>query len=97
MTLFHISPERVIASAGVGKTVVTTCRDVMRNRIIGIVVGAICGAFLGAGTGVVGAFGGASGLIVFALIGGIVGLLAVPDAVRLAAKLRHLRKKVGKK
>lgn len=69
----------------------------MRNRIIGIVVGAICGAFLGAGTGVVGEFGGVSGLIVFALIGGIVGFFAVPDAVRLTARLGRLRKKVGKK
>lgn len=69
----------------------------MRHRIIGIVVGAICGAFLGAGTGVVGAFGGVSGLNVFALIGGIVGFFGVPDAVRLTAKLGRLRKKAGKK
>ena len=75
----------------------TTCRNATQNRFIGIVVGAVCGAFLGVGTGVVGAFGGVSGLIVVALIGGIVGFFAVNNVVRLTEKPGRFWKKVGKK
>lgn len=64
----------------------STCWNAWRNRITGIVVGAICGAFLGSGKGIVCAFGDVSEVIVCTLIGGIVGLSAVPDAVRLAGK-----------
>jgi len=55
----------------------------MVARLIWAAVGALIGAFLGAGTGIVGSFGGVSGLIVFALIGGVVGLFAAPDIQRI--------------
>ena len=66
-------------------------------RITGFAIGAFVGAFLGAGTGLVGSFGGINGAIVFGFIGGIVGLFAVPDAVKITRLLGSLKKKVGKR
>lgn len=64
----------------------------MKRRIAGISIGATIGALLGAGTGIVGGFGGVSGMFVFAVIGGIIGLLAVPDARQIGSFLRSFRK-----
>lgn len=59
----------------------------MKKRISFTLAGAFFGAFFGAGTGIVGAFGGISGLIVFTILGGIVGFLATPDISRLASRI----------
>lgn len=100
----HLPFETVITSVGVGRAVVTTCKDTMKKlihnvalRVVGIVFGMMIGAFLGAGTGIIGSFGGKQGLLVFAFIGGVVGFFAVPDAVRLVEKIGRLLKKVGEK
>jgi F0F1-type ATP synthase assembly protein I len=67
------------------------------SRLIGIFFGILIGAFFGSGTGVVGSFGGEKGVIVFAVIGGIVGFFIVPDAVRCITQIVNLRNKTGKK
>jgi outer membrane lipoprotein SlyB len=65
----------------------------MFSRLIWTVVGAFVGAFLGAGTGIVGAFGGVPGLIVFAVIGGVIGFLATPDINRIRKRFGKTRRK----
>jgi len=65
----------------------------MVRRLVGTIVGALIGAFLGAGTGIVGAFGGISGLIVFALIGGTIGFLATPNISKLGSRVARLCRK----
>lgn len=65
----------------------------MFGRLIWTFAGAFIGGFLGAGTGIVGAFGGAPGLIVFAVIGGVIGFLATPDISRLGKRVGKLRGK----
>jgi len=65
----------------------------MFGRLTWTIIGAFIGAFLGAGTGIVGAFGGVPGLIVFAVIGGVIGFLATPDISRLGKRVRKMRGK----
>lgn len=65
----------------------------MVKRLIWTFVGAVVGAFLGAGTGIVGAFGGVPGLIVFTVIGGVIGLLATPDINKIGNRFGRLRGK----
>ena len=65
----------------------------MVGRVAWTIVGLLLGAFLGAGTGIAGAFGGVSGLTVFALIGGVIGFLASPDISRLAGRFWISRNK----
>ncbi len=65
----------------------------MRKRLLWTFLGALIGAFLGAGTGVVGSFGGVSGLIVFAVMGGVIGFFAAPDIQRIINRIAEKRNK----
>lgn len=65
----------------------------MFSRLIWTVVGASVGAFFGAGTGIVGGFGGVPGLIVFTVIGGVIGFLATPDINRIRKRFGKMRGK----
>jgi hypothetical protein len=60
----------------------------MKFRLIGISLGSLLGIFLGMGTGVVGAFGGFQGVLVFGLLGAVMGFLAVPDVKRYLLRFR---------
>jgi hypothetical protein len=62
-------------------------------RLTWTIIGAFIGAFLGAGTGIVGAFGGVPGLIVFAVIGGVIGFLATPDIHRIGKRFGRTRRR----
>lgn len=55
----------------------------MKLRIFGSLAGCLLGAFLGTGTGIVGWFGGISGVLVFTMLGGLIGFLAAPDSKRV--------------
>lgn len=65
----------------------------MLGRLIWTSLGALIGAYSGAGTGIVGAFGGVAGLLVFTVIGGVIGFFAASDISRFAKRtVRMFRK-----
>jgi len=55
----------------------------MKFRIFGSLAGCLLGAFLGSGTVIVGGFGRIFGVLVFTVLGGLIGFLAVPDSKRV--------------
>jgi len=65
----------------------------MLKRLLLTIIGALVGAFLGAGTGIVGAFGGTPGIMLFSVIGGIIGFLGTPDILRLSERFSKKRKR----